>query len=75
MLKSFVRKMSMRVNFVPALGDNLMYLIYDETAKEVAAVDPVEPEKLAKAIEPGSVLSIDYHSYRVVCCVQEASKS
>jgi len=43
----------MRVRHVEALGDNLMYLIYDDETTCVAAVDPVEPEKLSRAIEPG----------------------
>jgi len=65
MIKTFKRAMSMRVNFVPALSDNFMYLLYDQTTKQVAAVDPVEPEKLASAIEPGyklvSALTTHHH--------------
>ena len=55
----------MRVNFVPALQDNLMYLLYDQSTKQVAAIDPVEPEKLAQSIEPGyklvSALTTHHH--------------
>ncbi|XP_075251899.1 hydroxyacylglutathione hydrolase, mitochondrial-like [Convolutriloba macropyga] len=65
MIKKFVRSMSMRVNFVPALQDNLMYLLYDQSTKQVAAIDPVEPEKLAQSIEPGyklvSALTTHHH--------------
>ena len=35
----------MRVHIIPALQDNYMYLLVDETSKEAAIVDPVEPEK------------------------------
>ena len=36
----------MRVHILPALRDNYMYLLVDETSNEAAAVDPVEPKKV-----------------------------
>lgn len=36
----------MRVHIIPALQDNYMYLLVDETSNEAAVVDPVEPEKV-----------------------------
>lgn len=37
---------SIRVQILPALQDNYMYLIIDEKTKEAAIVDPVEPKKV-----------------------------
>ena len=37
----------MRVHIIPALQDNYMYLLVDETSNEAAVVDPVEPEKVS----------------------------
>ncbi|MCI20098.1 hydroxyacylglutathione hydrolase, partial [Trifolium medium] len=39
----------MKIYHVPCLEDNYSYLIVDETTKEAAAVDPVEPEKVLEA--------------------------
>ncbi|KAJ7965174.1 Hydroxyacylglutathione hydrolase [Quillaja saponaria] len=36
----------MKIYHVPCLEDNYSYLIVDESSKEAAVVDPVEPEKL-----------------------------
>ncbi|XP_074274504.1 hydroxyacylglutathione hydrolase cytoplasmic [Silene latifolia] len=36
----------MKIYHIPCLQDNYSYLIIDETTKEAAAVDPVEPEKV-----------------------------
>lgn len=36
----------MKIHIIPALQDNYMYLLVDETSKEAAIVDPVEPEKV-----------------------------
>ena len=36
----------MRVHIIPALQDNYMYLLVDETSKQAAIIDPVEPEKV-----------------------------
>jgi hypothetical protein len=37
---------SMRVQILPALEDNFMYLIIDDKTNEAAIVDPVEPKKV-----------------------------
>lgn len=39
----------MKIVPIPCLEDNYAYLIVDESTKEAAAVDPVEPEKIIKA--------------------------
>jgi len=36
----------MKIELLPALEDNYMYLLIDEDTKQCAAVDPVEPEKV-----------------------------
>ncbi|GAB4832107.1 Hydroxyacylglutathione hydrolase cytoplasmic [Ancistrocladus abbreviatus] len=36
----------MKILHIPCLQDNYAYLVIDETTKEAAAVDPVEPEKI-----------------------------
>ncbi|KAF5193186.1 Hydroxyacylglutathione hydrolase protein [Thalictrum thalictroides] len=38
----------MKILDVPCLEDNYSYLIYDESSKEAAVVDPVEPEKIVE---------------------------
>lgn len=45
----------MRVRILPALQDNYMYLIVDETSKEAAIVDPVDPETVLKAVREEGV--------------------
>lgn len=39
----------MKIAHIPCLEDNYAYLIIDESTKEAAAVDPVEPEKIIGA--------------------------
>ncbi|KAL2317557.1 hypothetical protein Fmac_031433 [Flemingia macrophylla] len=39
----------MKIQHIACLEDNYSYLIVDESTKEAAAVDPVEPEKLLEA--------------------------
>jgi len=59
----------MRIDIVPALSDNYMYLIVDEKTKECAAVDPVEPDKLlqrpglggSKELKLTTVLTTHHH--------------
>lgn len=56
----------MRVRLIPALEDNYMYLLIDEQTQECAVVDPVEPEKVMRAVkEEGvnlkSVLTTHHH--------------
>ncbi|XP_022986362.1 hydroxyacylglutathione hydrolase cytoplasmic [Cucurbita pepo subsp. pepo] len=36
----------MKIHYIPCLEDNYSYLIIDESTKEAAVVDPVEPEKI-----------------------------
>lgn len=36
----------MKVELLPALTDNYMYLLIDEETKEAAIVDPVQPQKV-----------------------------
>ncbi|XP_046327986.1 hydroxyacylglutathione hydrolase, mitochondrial-like isoform X2 [Haliotis rufescens] len=45
----------MRVRLIPALEDNYMYLLIDEETKQCAAVDPVEPHKIASALKEEGV--------------------
>lgn len=40
---SLVEQANMRVELLPALSDNYMYLLIDVESKEAAVVDPVEP--------------------------------
>lgn len=37
---------TMRVELLPALSDNYMYLLVDVESREAAVVDPVEPLKV-----------------------------
>lgn len=41
-----VTQSDMRVEILPALTDNYMYLLIDEDTREAAIVDPVEPAKV-----------------------------
>uniref|UniRef100_A0A3B3YXI5 Hydroxyacylglutathione hydrolase, mitochondrial n=1 Tax=Poecilia mexicana TaxID=48701 RepID=A0A3B3YXI5_9TELE len=45
----------MRVELLPALSDNYMYLLIDEESKEAAIVDPVEPIKVVEAVRKHGV--------------------
>ncbi|CAC5391727.1 gloB [Mytilus coruscus] len=56
----------MKIQLLPALEDNYMYLLIDEETKQCAAVDPVEPEKVLKAVDDAgvaltSVLTTHHH--------------
>ncbi|CAH1100802.1 unnamed protein product [Psylliodes chrysocephalus] len=42
---------SMKIQILPALSDNYMYLITDEHSKEAAVVDPVEPDTVLQAVQ------------------------
>ncbi|XP_066592514.1 uncharacterized protein [Prorops nasuta] len=42
---------NMKVQILPALQDNYMYLIIDEESKEAAIVDPVDPDSVASAVK------------------------
>ena len=37
---------NMKIELLPALTDNYMYLLIDEETREAAIVDPVEPVKV-----------------------------
>ncbi|XP_061701223.1 hydroxyacylglutathione hydrolase, mitochondrial isoform X5 [Syngnathoides biaculeatus] len=60
-LRSPVRKAKvleqadMRVEVLPALSDNYMYLLIDTDTKEAAIVDPVEPVKVVEAVRKHGV--------------------
>ncbi|KAK4836684.1 hypothetical protein QYF36_026288 [Acer negundo] len=45
----------MKIFHVPCLEDNYSYLIIDESTKEAAIVDPVEPEKVLEAAKQHGV--------------------
>uniref|UniRef100_A0A8C2G2I7 Hydroxyacylglutathione hydrolase, mitochondrial n=1 Tax=Cyprinus carpio TaxID=7962 RepID=A0A8C2G2I7_CYPCA len=45
----------MKVELLPALTDNYMYLLIDEDTKEAAIVDPVEPQKVVDAVKKHGV--------------------
>ncbi|RXM31985.1 Hydroxyacylglutathione hydrolase, mitochondrial [Acipenser ruthenus] len=45
----------MKVELLPALTDNYMYLLIDEETKEAAIVDPVEPQKVVEAVKKHGV--------------------
>nr|VZI39177.1 unnamed protein product [Spirometra erinaceieuropaei] len=56
----------MRVVTIPALQDNYMYLVIDDSSKQCAAVDPVAPSTVLKAVaEQGlqltSILTTHHH--------------
>ncbi|XP_018052507.1 PREDICTED: hydroxyacylglutathione hydrolase, mitochondrial isoform X4 [Atta colombica] len=45
----------MKVQILPALQDNYMYLIIDEETQEAAIVDPVDPEAVTAAVQQNDV--------------------
>ncbi|TNM97339.1 hypothetical protein fugu_015495 [Takifugu bimaculatus] len=61
LLHSAVRKSSlveganMKVELLPALTDNYMYLLIDADSREAAVVDPVEPVKVLEAVKKHGV--------------------
>lgn len=50
-----VEQSAMKVEVLPALTDNYMYLIIDDDTKEAAIVDPVQPQKVG-GVSPAPVL-------------------
>uniref|UniRef100_H3DKX1 Hydroxyacylglutathione hydrolase n=1 Tax=Tetraodon nigroviridis TaxID=99883 RepID=H3DKX1_TETNG len=46
---------TMRVELLPALSDNYMYLLVDVESREAAVVDPVEPLKVVEAVKKHGV--------------------
>lgn len=47
-----VTQADMKVELLPALTDNYMYLLIDEETKEAAIVDPVQPQKVMPSAAP-----------------------
>ncbi|XP_037767673.1 hydroxyacylglutathione hydrolase, mitochondrial isoform X1 [Chelonia mydas] len=50
-----VTQTNMKVELLPALTDNYMYLIIDEETKEAAIVDPVQPQKVVEVVRKHGV--------------------
>ncbi|KAL7979076.1 hypothetical protein Chor_015100 [Crotalus horridus] len=50
-----VLQANMKVEILPALTDNYMYLLVDEETKEAAIVDPVQPQKVLDAVRKHGV--------------------
>ncbi|KAI4531463.1 hypothetical protein MG293_017977 [Ovis ammon polii] len=46
---------TMKVELLPALTDNYMYLLIDEDTKEAAIVDPVQPQKVVETVRKHGV--------------------
>lgn len=46
---------TMKIQVLPALSDNYMYLLMDEKSKEAAIVDPVEPKTVLEAVKAAGV--------------------
>lgn len=53
--RKLVEMAGMRVQVLPALHDNYMYLIIDEETKEAAVVDPVDPNVVMDSVEDNKV--------------------
>lgn len=56
---SLVEQANMRIELLPALTDNYMYLLIDVDSREAAVVDPVEPVKVCALC-----------SYSMLDCIQ-----
>ncbi|XP_053467753.1 hydroxyacylglutathione hydrolase, mitochondrial isoform X1 [Ictalurus furcatus] len=52
---ALVEQSNMKIELLPALTDNYMYLLIDEDTKEAAIVDPVEPGKVVEAVKKHGV--------------------
>ncbi|XP_068886469.1 hydroxyacylglutathione hydrolase, mitochondrial isoform X1 [Aphelocoma coerulescens] len=50
-----VTQVDMKVEILPALTDNYMYLLIDQDTKEAAIVDPVQPQKVLDAVKKHGV--------------------
>ncbi|XP_006901961.1 PREDICTED: hydroxyacylglutathione hydrolase, mitochondrial isoform X2 [Elephantulus edwardii] len=50
-----VQQVIMKVELLPALTDNYMYLLIDEDSKEAAIVDPVQPQKVMETVKKHGV--------------------
>nr|XP_012214754.1 PREDICTED: hydroxyacylglutathione hydrolase, mitochondrial-like isoform X3 [Linepithema humile] len=54
-LSATVEHPNMKVQILPALQDNYMYLIIDEATQEAAIVDPVDPEAVTTAVQKNNI--------------------
>ncbi|XP_012137800.1 hydroxyacylglutathione hydrolase, mitochondrial isoform X6 [Megachile rotundata] len=50
-----ITQVNMKVQILPALQDNYMYLIIDEASQEAAIVDPVDPDSVVSAVQQNNV--------------------
>ncbi|XP_036771817.2 hydroxyacylglutathione hydrolase, mitochondrial isoform X1 [Manis pentadactyla] len=50
-----VEQSTMKVELLPALTDNYMYLVIDGDTKEAAIVDPMQPQKVLEAVRKRGV--------------------
>uniref|UniRef100_A0A8D1FR05 Metallo-beta-lactamase domain-containing protein n=1 Tax=Sus scrofa TaxID=9823 RepID=A0A8D1FR05_PIG len=50
-----VEQGAMKVESLPALTDNYMYLVIDDDTKEAAIVDPVQPQKVVETVRKHGV--------------------
>ncbi|KAM4820140.1 hydroxyacylglutathione hydrolase, mitochondrial isoform 3-T3 [Thomomys bottae] len=50
-----VQQGAMKVELLPALTDNYMYLLIDEDTREAAIVDPVQPQKVVETVKKHGV--------------------
>ncbi|MEE6497908.1 hypothetical protein FKM82_002925 [Ascaphus truei] len=50
-----ITQSDMKVELLPALTDNYMYLLIDEETREAAIVDPVQPHKVVDAVKKHGV--------------------
>jgi len=53
--QSSIQYPKMKVQILPALADNYMYLLVDESTNEAAVVDPVNPDTVVEAVEKAKV--------------------
>ncbi|XP_050475089.1 hydroxyacylglutathione hydrolase, mitochondrial isoform X2 [Bombus flavifrons] len=61
---------NMKVQILPALQDNYMYLIIDEASQEAAIVDPVDPDSVACAVQQNNVYGGDDRIEALTCKVK-----
>merc|ERR1712059_51014 len=50
-----VDQTNMKVRVLPALSDNYMYLLMDQSTRQAAVVDPVDPASVLAAVEEEGV--------------------
>ena len=61
----------MKVHIIPALTDNYMYLLIDESTNEAAIIDPVNPSKVVEMVNEHkvkltTVLTTHHHWYAFI---------